>query len=412
MTGGSSDAIRWLENAASDIAEAVEEARAEEEREPNLNLFRVLRIERNEVGTHSRILRELLDPAGSHGQRGKPLSLFLGYCKRKLGGFADLPDVGNEQDWRVRAEVWRPRFGRTDIEIESRVCKTLIVIENKVDAPPDEDQCKSYLEFLETQKAFSRRILIYLTPRDQDPPLRHPRCEPLSYETDIKAWLDDLIWSIEASTLKRTLGQYRDIVTSLEAPLSGELSVPGLVKFVKKKENLENALRVRDAVDAACRELDDTLWETLKGALDKRLRESSIRQRHQGRDKRYRWLEIWPENTRKRDVGGTYLVPAVQVQDDQITWGIAWEGRPPAHLRGVVSDFQAHLETRGLEIHLDEKNWLGHVAVRSRLRALYQQVASGEDIWTPITENVCALLTPEVIRFLDVSNEQLASPEG
>ncbi len=413
MTGASSDAIRWLENAAPDINEAVEEALSSEEKcATNFNLFRVLGIERNEVTTHSRLLREILDPAGSHGQRGKPLSLFLRYCRGKGGEFATLPDLGDERDWRVTEEDLRPPYGRMDIVLESTANSTLIVIENKVDSAEGEDQCARYLEWMGTQKAFDRRVLIYLTPKGEAPNSLTSGVETLSYEIDIKAWLDDLIPKIKPLALQSTLEQYRDVVTSFGDFWSGEITMPELVAFVRKKENLEHALRVHDAVDEACRELDKEFWEVLRGEFRKWSPEPTVIERWQKRAEQNRWLEIWPEGIRKQSVG-TYLFPCVQMCSDQIFWGIAWSGDPPAHLSGEVRSFQGHLEEAlGLEVKREKKWWLGHVAKSARLRELYQQIASGEDVWTPIVDNVRALLNPDVIRYVDASNKELAKPEA
>lgn len=43
----------------------------------NFNVFRLLRMEEDEVRLHSRFIAELLDPKGSHGQGSAFLELFL-----------------------------------------------------------------------------------------------------------------------------------------------------------------------------------------------------------------------------------------------------------------------------------------------------------------------------------------------
>ena len=55
------------------------------------NLFSIMRMERNEDWTHSSIITELLNIAGSHGQGNKFIKLFIDYINQnvfKKGGRA------------------------------------------------------------------------------------------------------------------------------------------------------------------------------------------------------------------------------------------------------------------------------------------------------------------------------------
>jgi hypothetical protein len=410
MADAAGDAIRWLQDAAPVIARAVETAHADDEKfASNFNLFRLLRIERNEVSTHSRFLRELLDPEGSHGQRGKPLSLFLRHCKRKGGAFADLPDFDDGQDWRVTAEEQCSEEGRTDILIESRRCETLIVIENKVGSGELEGQCLGYWNWMQMQTAFTRKVLIYLTPSGDAPPSLHShpdtRFGALSYATEIKAWLDDLILDVTASPLREALKQYREIIAF--EPLSpGVVRMRDLVDFIKQSENLKNAIHVHDAVDTARKELDEKLWEDLRGTLCLWSPQPELVPRS---NSQCRWMEVWPEGAHSRELG-TYLYPCVEISDSEINWGIAWSATGPA-LPEEVRDFQSHLKTEHHHLSFRKASlWLGHVSRPFRPHELHLRIAGGEDILTPITAALRSLLTDKVTRFVNASNQKWAKP--
>lgn len=69
---------------------------------PLFNLFRVLRLENDEVRLHSRLLGHFLDPRGSHGQRPLFLDTFLSCATKDLS--EPLPLGSNTSGWRVSTE--------------------------------------------------------------------------------------------------------------------------------------------------------------------------------------------------------------------------------------------------------------------------------------------------------------------
>jgi len=73
------------------------QAKTQLEMAPNFNVFRLLKFERYEIKLHTRLLRELLNPAGSHGQGNRFLRSFMELIVQKLGSdkakaFARLDD--------------------------------------------------------------------------------------------------------------------------------------------------------------------------------------------------------------------------------------------------------------------------------------------------------------------------------
>src|SRR6266481_7980233 len=90
---------------------------------PDFNIFKILKVERIEV-VHSRMLFNLLNPDGSHGQGSRFLTSFIRYCEEKIGGFPEL--LTRDLDQNDRVEVIREfgsAWGRPDLAIYSRGLK-------------------------------------------------------------------------------------------------------------------------------------------------------------------------------------------------------------------------------------------------------------------------------------------------
>jgi hypothetical protein len=135
----------------------------------NFNPLRNITIKETD---HSRILGELLDPRGSHGQG----SLFL---------YAFLHKVGIERlggNWRITIEA-----GRVDILLRRDNPLSVVIIENKSNNAQDQDgQLYRYwhdeihvrhgnLSYRDPD-TYKRFRVIYLPPGGYSRPLEHSRC--------------------------------------------------------------------------------------------------------------------------------------------------------------------------------------------------------------------------------------------
>jgi len=181
---------------------------------PQHNLFRLLGIERSEVGLHSRLLADLLDPYGSHGQGALFLQRFfqmLGRHDREIGDLAGaIPDTPPRWEWAIGRER-----ERIDISIRNRRLGILIFIENKIDAGEREKQLEDYRKLLEGHTSYRCHRLIYLSPKSKGPPMTGSPHLHLTYEDDIRAWLLSCLSEVRASRIRETLAQYLDIISDL-----------------------------------------------------------------------------------------------------------------------------------------------------------------------------------------------------
>jgi len=158
------------------------------------NLFRVLRVERYEVRTHSAFLAELFRPNGTHGQRTLFLEAFLQHCSKKGDESNNFPRIESPTGaalWEVDCEKFISE-GQLDIVVQSREAKFLMVIENKIDAAEQKDQIGRYQDWLSRQREYppDRGALIYLTP-DGRRASKAPNEDyfRLSYAKDVVPWL-------------------------------------------------------------------------------------------------------------------------------------------------------------------------------------------------------------------------------
>ena len=197
-------------------AAAAERARQEA---PAFNVFRILRLERREVTTHTPFLANLLDPAGSHAQGDLFLRLFWERLelRAKNERSVQVPALIPGSRWSVHRERFM-LLGNFDIHLLCTAMKCQMVIENKIGAGDERDQLRRYWDEMERELSrFPHRLLVYLTPRTRDPQNYTGKLPPfvnLTYKDDLAPVLTQALESIVAPRLRSTLEQYLDIIES------------------------------------------------------------------------------------------------------------------------------------------------------------------------------------------------------
>lgn len=170
----------------------------------NFNLISLLKMERDEMRTHSRIIGELLDPHGTHGQGNKFLKLFL----------KDYNEVDfNVDDYNLYLEYHIGKIdngtgGRIDIFLQDNVGK-YIIIENKIDAGETNGQIARY------RKAYDKSTIFYLTLFIEEIN-EELKCINITYETSIINWLEECRKeSIDLPVLREALAQYSYLIKKI-----------------------------------------------------------------------------------------------------------------------------------------------------------------------------------------------------
>ena len=191
---------------------------------PEFNIFRLLSVSGYE-STHSRILADLLDPKGTHGQGALFLRSFFEVCHKKSPESIPIHSIlepGICEKSVVLGE-YHTSQGRVDLVIINSSIGFLGIIENKITASEQPDQLKRYLTWLESKgKEFQSRCLIFLTITGHLSVTADPKeYIPLSYDRDICPWLNRMLPSIQAVGVSTILLHYIEIAKLLRFDYEG-----------------------------------------------------------------------------------------------------------------------------------------------------------------------------------------------
>jgi len=191
------------------------------------NLLIIAGVGASEVLTHTPILKELLDPNGSHGQGNLFLKSFV--KSLKLNFCCD-------DNVFVKRE-FRNSYGQIDLLIENK--NNAIVVENKIHAEDQSKQLNRYYDYCIKQN--KKPILLYLTLRGDEPSssslgsikkiddeyvivlnnkniIVNLQC--ISYEDDIAKWLEELLSNEQLSqNIKAAIKQYLNLLSMLTSKL-------------------------------------------------------------------------------------------------------------------------------------------------------------------------------------------------
>ena len=185
---------------------------------PDFNVFRALHLERRETKLHSRFLAELLDPNGIHGQGERFLTEFIDLAKRSgLRSPSEWPEANyGARLWEITTEEAVNEYDRLDVVLRCEKAKFITVIENKIDAAEGTEQLLRYDQWLEEQRRFDFRNLVFLTPDGREPKtVSIDRCLCLSYREHVTSWLRQLVDQIQAIHLRFAINQYLELLPSL-----------------------------------------------------------------------------------------------------------------------------------------------------------------------------------------------------
>ena len=234
------------------VSQKIKEQRKEKfERGESFNIFNDLGFMSDEVHLHSMFLANLLNPKGSHGQRGKFLEAFLKMLQKS---FPAISADSLELDTAIASVEVEKYIGRqTDseggrIDIYLTDGKHSIIIENKIYAGDQHHQMLRYWNYGMSQKGDDTEksfVLIYLTLDGCSPSkdslgedLKENDIVCLSYKGDIRGWLDRCVELASRTPLVReTINQYIstiDILTNNVMEDNKEL-----LDILCKEENLD-----------------------------------------------------------------------------------------------------------------------------------------------------------------------------
>ena len=361
------------------------------------NVFRYLRTD--EMG-FSRMIADLLDPAGDHGQG----AAFLKLLTEKLEFATDVnpSDLGNAKVQTERQIDDR----RIDIlvEIDGKHC---LAIENKSNFAGDQDgQVEYYLHWL--KRKYGHSLLIYLSPTGEGPSeesVAREVIEDLATEDaqrfvimpcgsseladdatgsprlafSLVDWLADCRRSCDVDRLRWYL---REIETYCRRQFGGmtvtDSKKSAVADFLRKdSNNLATALAVYETWPEVARETRNLFFELIKDRIWDDLRESDEYIQWNHGEKRYEsYIAIYRESWRPYIVDGQDKRTCVQMQADSkedADWYVGvWS--PP--VRQVSEDDRERREKLQRE--------LGNLGIRQSLSLPCWEYVEKYRDWNPL----------------------------
>jgi len=259
----------------------------------HFNVFRY--IEPGELKL-SRIIRDLLDPRGDHGQGDVFLKLFL--------VILELPHHEIPGDCRVECEEATPYAEnprrRIDIYVDLRGFG--IGIENKPWAGEQRGWITDYSDQL--RKDFSDNfLLVFLTTENRSEPgedqrkwqeLKEARQSiTIYYEREFKNWLKDCYRDCRAENVRRFLSDFIEYVDNMEGGMTSEHELEMVTKFLQSNpENFRIAHAVLKAWPEVFRRVVVDFFRSLKERLLETFGAEWVIQEHPPDRLRGKWVEF------------------------------------------------------------------------------------------------------------------------
>jgi len=235
----------------------------------NFNVFRILKMESKEVGTHSAFLGELLNPAGSHGMKDTFLKLFIEQI-----GFPEFDTEGAKlvvEKYIGQIDTDYLQGGRIDIYLESK--GEYLFIENKIYAIDQPNQLLRYHKHKPNAK------LLYLTLKGDeyagasDDMQSGKHYHRLSYRDDITSWLDRCHQAAAAHPIVReTILQYIHLVNHLTGRTPNNFMKEETKQLILGDyASYESAWYCKQMVEELEREIPWIFWAELENIWQNRL---------------------------------------------------------------------------------------------------------------------------------------------
>lgn len=263
-------ALRLLEILSRELTLHSERQAHQELREaPRLNPFKYVRVEEVQL---SKVISDLLDPKGTHGQREKLLATFL--------AAAGLPGLQCTNACVTREQPTGPGQAAGRIDIVVRGNDWILGIENKPWARDGRDQVLRYLSWLKAQCPL-RFFLIYLPGDAREPAeISIPKPERIaalaaghlrlmSYRR-LSEWLDNACNAVSSDRVRWFLRSFAGYLTESvlgDLPKDEEIMITEIVLNPRHSGYLPAALELIQAGEAIKRALEKRLEGSIMALL-------------------------------------------------------------------------------------------------------------------------------------------------
>lgn len=346
------------------LTELLKKVKVIQEREKELsilrgehfNVFRILGMEADEAGLHTKFLFELLNPEGTHGKGKVFFDAFLLLLSETLMGEIKIPGYSRIVEKKSEKYIGQVDFETEDgggIDLYFETDSFCLVIENKIYAKLQKKQLERYHSFICNKKE-KIPILLLLTPsgyREYFGKLNEGKdFFQITYEDFVLKWLN--VCHQEASDspiLRETIKQYIIVIKGLLGDLTNHKMDTELQHLMNLY--LEEAKLIHDNLDKVISELKKKLYgktiDCLNAELKKRgnyeqiiLKENGIEQPHGGFSIRN---QEWIPGLSLYFEGDPKLAENIKVQIffDRRNWtNESWKEKYERELKGKVVQIQ------------------------------------------------------------------------
>ena len=237
------------------------------------NVFSILKLERNEVRTHSAFIGELLNPKGSHGFKSVFLELFIETIYESKKSFFDDNNLNHNIDFEssdLRIEEFIGNInssysegGRIDIVIKDQLNNS-ILIENKIDASEQTNQLIRY------HNKYPNATILYLTLFGEDSVSKNDiPYVSISYSLEIIMWLQKCFKEASDSPMIReVIKQYINLIKKITNQTSNNFMKEEIIKILSK--DVRTCFEIGNSIPALKKMLFSTFYQNLQLKLSSR----------------------------------------------------------------------------------------------------------------------------------------------
>jgi hypothetical protein len=232
----------------------------------DFNIFEIADISTKEV-VICRVLCEILSPAGSHGQKGIYLEIFLRDC---LGMDFSKSEIDSAI---IHREYVIDEGRRIDlaIEIEGR----FIPIEIKIYAQDQETQCYAYLKFAKAKDETAK--IVYLTLYGDDPSeyskalLEEKDIIKISFANHILCWIEKCLAlqdTIRKAPIREIFIQFAAAIKRITNQLEDKPKMEIVELLSQSSQNMRNANAIVNSFETCRTKITKKLFEAIEKRLE------------------------------------------------------------------------------------------------------------------------------------------------
>ncbi len=211
------------------------------------NIFQVATIDYHEV-LMCKIIAELINPNGSHGQGDKYLKLFFETV-------LNLEYNENFSNFKIIKEYLIDKNRRIDIVIETK--NLFIPIEVKIYAGEQKNQCYDYFNYAYKKTNNSKIKVYYLTLFGSNPSSYSykekellEKIIPISFSYNILNWINNCIKNTHIDKINIILKQFKEAIEYITENIKDDVKMKIMEKINLSKENFIAAQKIAESINS------------------------------------------------------------------------------------------------------------------------------------------------------------------